>query len=98
MSLLQIIDQRLMLLHRNLPSLVTVAESLKVMGEVDSLFYASLAQFLATQLPGVALSSSNTDLLLTLAQTFHEECKSLDAQFAEQLSLYLNRFLQTGEA
>jgi hypothetical protein len=31
--------------------------------------------------------------LLTLAQIFHEECLSLDAGFAEQLSIYLVKFL-----
>ena len=52
-ALLEVIDKRMMLLHRNLPGLVTVAESLRVMGEVDKLFYHSLAQFLATQIPVV---------------------------------------------
>lgn len=47
-ALLEVIDKRMMLLHRNLPGLVTVAESLRVMGDVDRLFYQSLAQFLAT--------------------------------------------------
>ena len=61
-------------MHRNKPALVTVAESLKIMGQVDPLFYSSLAKFLATQIPGLDLTSSNTDLLLTLAHIFHDEC------------------------
>ena len=46
--LLEIIDKSIMLLHRNLNGLATIAECIKSMGEVDKLFWTSLEDFVTT--------------------------------------------------
>jgi hypothetical protein len=64
-----------MLLHRNLPGLVTVVETLTIFekqGLIDEVFFQSLATFISTQLPTLPLIASNLDLLTNLTQIFTE--------------------------
>ena len=46
--LLATIDQRILLLHRNLPGLLTVLETLEMLGVTDPILYRSIEQFVTT--------------------------------------------------
>ena len=70
--LLATIDSRILLLHRNLPGLLTVLDTLDLMGVADPLLYRSIEQFVTTQLPNVAFlnNHNNMDLALSITNLF----------------------------
>lgn len=88
--LLEVIDKRIMLLHRNMNALATIAECIQSMGDVDKLFWRSLEDFVATQVS----PSQNLDQLLLLAEIFGRSNDKLTPQFSETLGQYLVKQMQ----
>lgn len=96
--LLQTIDQRILLLHRNLPGLLIVLETLDQLGVTDPLLYRSIEQFVSTQLPNVAFlnNHNNMDLVLSITNLFNKHLLGdISADYKREFANSLSRYLKT---
>lgn len=93
--MLETIDKRIGLLHRNLPAIITIAETFQEMEDVDKLFWESIEIFLATQIQSVPVSHQNVDQLINITELFHKHTGGkLDAKYSEALCKYLVKALK----
>jgi hypothetical protein len=96
--LLQTIDQRILLLHRNLPGLLIVLETLDQLGVTDPLLYRSIEQFVSTQLPNVAFlnNHNNMDLVLSITNLFNKHLLGdISADYKREFANSVTRYLKT---
>ena len=92
--LFEVIDKRIMLLHRNLPGLVTTAESLREIGGIRSEVWRSFEHFLSSQIAGLTLNNSNTDLLIIMAEILLSQVGDLSPEFSASLTQYFVKYLK----
>ena len=85
------------MLHRNLPGLLTIVESLDLLGVVDPLLFRSIEQFVGTQLPNVAFVNNhqNMDLVIALTNIFHKHLGDISPEFQKELGNCISKYLKS---